>query len=337
MKCLSTFFRSSQRNVARPAVKIMKNISLGLRSIIHSNVGQVMFKTRPCLSVGVRTADLHMHTVASDGTDTVEERVDQALEKGIDCIAITDHDTIPGELDEPVQERRGVEVITGSEIKCEVEGSKIEILGYFINPEAEGAGEIFRRLEENRNSRMERMVRKLNEEIEEDVRLEDVRDQAEGSIGRPHLAKALVQKGVVGSVEEAFENLIGSDHKAYVETPKISAEEVINLVHDTGGVASLAHPGRSLSEDEAWEKVKKLREAGLDAIEVDYTYQQKIRRDSYKVYFTEEMAEEIAEDLNLIKTGGTDCHGSRSDKFNIGKVTVPYSKVERLKSKTGDL
>ncbi|MBC5792710.1 MAG: PHP domain-containing protein [Nanohaloarchaea archaeon] len=285
----------------------------------------------------MESADLHMHTTASDGTDSVDERVEQAKENGIRCIAVTDHDAIPDELNNQVEKRSGVEVITGSEIKCEVDGEKIEILAYFIDPEEDSTNKIFKQLKKNRQNRMKEMVRKLDSEIREDIRYQDVVSRADGTVGRPHLAKTLEEKSVVKTSEEAFEKLIGSKHEAYVETPKIPAEKVINLVHEAGGVTSLAHPGRSLEKEEAFEKVKKLKQAGLDAIEVEYTYQQKIERDSFTIHFAEDYARQIADRLDLLKTGGTDCHGSNSEKFNIGDVTIPYKRVEKLRSRASGL
>lgn len=280
-----------------------------------------------------RYADLHLHTTASDGTDSLEQRIQQAEEYGLAAIAITDHDTISEELDSRSYEAEsGVEVITGAEIKCEIGGTKIEILGYFLNPENAALEQVFEELSENRIQRMEKMVENLNQEIEEDISLEEVLEYEEDTPGRPHLAQVLIDRGVAEDNQHAFDEFIGKESDVYREVEKIPAEKVIEAVHESGGVASLAHPGRSLTKDEAVEKIGHLVKNGLDALEVEYTYRGKIRKSSYDVYFTEVHANRLAEMYDLIPTGGSDCHGIKSDKFNIGKVKLDYENVARLRT-----
>lgn len=279
----------------------------------------------------MKQADLHVHTVASDGTDTLEERIRDAEEKGLDVIAITDHDTVnEGLEDRSFVAGNGVEVVTGSEIKCEIDGTKIEILGYFIDPEGDGIQELLRKLSERREERMERFVENLNESRGLELEIEEVLEKADGNVGRPHLAEALVDEGVVETVQEAFERFIGEEHEEYVEVEKVPAGEVIQKVHRNGGVTSLAHPGRDL-EDEAEEKIRELAEKGLDALEVKYTYEEKKDMESYGVYFGEERASELADRFDLLKTGGSDCHGSGSGKYFLGNVKIPGEKVEGLR------
>lgn len=280
-----------------------------------------------------RYADLHMHTTASDGTDDIEKRVQQAEEHGLDAVAITDHDKISDELEGRVfTAENGVEVITGTEVKCEIEGIKIEILGYFVDPNSSSMNILFDRLSKNRVKRMEKMVENLQEEIDEELELENVLEREDRTPGRPHLAAELVNLGVVDSHQEAFEQFIGSDSEAYEQVPKIPAEEVIHAIHESGGVAVLAHPGRSLKKENAVEKIGKLVRQDLDGLEVEYTYRQKLQLPSYSVYFTEVYGNKMAELYDLIPTGGSDCHGSESDKFNIGKVKIGYEVVTRLKA-----
>lgn len=278
-------------------------------------------------------ADLHMHTTASDGTDTIQNRVEQAEQFGLDAIAITDHDTINEELEKRFfTAENGVEVITGTEIKCEIDGIKIEILGYFIDPEDQDIQNIFSQLSDNRIARMEEMVDRLNSNIEDEIQLEDVLSREDETPGRPHLAETLVEKGIADNMEHAFNEFIGSDSEAYVEVEKLPAKEVIKAIHNSGGAAVLAHPGRSLKKEDAVEKIGKLVRQDLDGIEVEYTYRQKIKLPSYGVFFTEVYANKMAELYDLLPTGGSDCHGSKSDKFNIGKVKADYESVTRLKA-----
>ncbi len=280
-----------------------------------------------------RYADLHMHTTASDGTDTIEQRIKQAEEYGLDAIAVTDHDTVNPELDQRIYEaENGVEVITGTEIKCEIGGTKIEVLGYFVDPDNPALQDIFSELSEKRIDRMDEMVNKLNDELDQEIQLQDVLEYEEKTPGRPHLAQLLIDEGVAEDWQDAFNNFIGKDSQAYVEVEKISSEKVIEAVHDAGGVASLAHPGRSLKKEESVDKIGRLVKNGLDALEVQYTYRDKVRKSSYSVYFTEVHANRLAELYDLIPTGGSDCHGIESDKYNIGKVKVDYETVARLRT-----
>lgn len=271
-----------------------------------------------------------MHTTASDGTDSVDERVEQAQEYGIDCIAITDHDAMTDDLDDRYEERQGVEVIAGAEIKAGLDGDKVEVLGYFLDPADEELSRLFDRIERYRRERMQEMVANVNAELGAEITFEDVASRADASIGRPHLARALVDAGAADSVAEAFQEYIGDDCDAYVETEKVDAAEVIGTIHDNGGVASLAHPGRSLTPDDAYDRVGELVSSGLDAIEVPYTYD---KLDEGRYQFGAETAKDLAQEFDLLVTGGSDCHGSGSDKFYLGDVRLPYRHVEALKER----
>ena len=296
-------------------------------------------------------ADLQMHTEASDGKNTIEERAEQAREEGLDAIAITDHDTISNELEPGSQVIEGVEVITGAEIKCEVDGVGIEILGYFLDPEDESMEELFDEMERNRRERMEEMVQNVNEGEGLDLTVEDVEEYAEGTLGRPHLGMALEDIGRASSVNEAFDEYIGEEAGTgyYVETEKLPAEKAIDLVHQNGGVCSLSHPGRDLPYEEADEIVSELADDGLDALEVWYTYEHKIE-DGFDISFAEHLQEQgmkepeeiadriqqevniLAEKYDLIKTGGSDCHGEGSGKYNIGEVSLDGDYVDQLRA-----
>ena len=280
-----------------------------------------------------RYADLHMHTPVSDGTDTLKERIQQAKKHDLDAIAITDHDSINPGLNERAVERDGIEVITGAEIKAEINGTRIEILSLFLDPEDEKLQQLIEKNKRFRLERMREMVEKLNDLFDADLSFESVKQRSNGNPGRPHLAEELVEKGVARDQDQAFNEFIGRDCLAYIPLSKVSAEEVIKTVHSNGGVTSLAHPGRDLKRDEASEIIGKLSEMGLDALEVEYTYRHKIQ-DGYEVNFTEVFASRLAEDNDLLVTGGSDCHGEDTNKHNIGKIKLPYSRVEQLKSRS---
>mgnify|MGYP006274967747 CR=1 FL=1 len=279
-------------------------------------------------------ADLHMHTTASDGSDSVEQRISQADDEDLRAIALTDHDAINNFLEHRVfkDEETGVQVITGAEIKCEIDGTGIEILGYFLDPGSETVGDVLETNSELRDERIREMVGNVDEIIDYDFSEEEVFDRVEGNPGRPHVAEALADAEEVTSVEtigDAFDKYIGEECPAYLPTPKLDAETVIEAVLDDGGVPVLAHPGRDLDEDEADSVVEKLSECGLKGLEVQYSWDHKIEND-YGISFAEEKCRDLADEYGLIPTGGSDCHGSETDKYLIGSVKLDYSQVERL-------
>ena len=289
----------------------------------------------------MKTSDLHMHTEASDGSDSVDERSSQAEESDLEVIAITDHDAINSELNERfyIDEETGVTVITGAEIKCEVQDTGIEILSYFLDPESEDVKDLLDRNSELRDQRIRDMIGNLNEELDYNLTEEEVFRYFEGNPGRPHIAKALTEAEEVEDVKvenDAFDKYIGEDCPAYIPTPKQDAEEVINTVLDEGGVPVLAHPGRDLEKDEAEEIVGELVDYGLQGLEVKYSWDHK-RENGYEIHFGENYSRELAEEFDLIWTGGSDCHGSETDKYLIGSVEVPYSQVEKLAAEAGVL
>ncbi|MFB6204072.1 MAG: PHP domain-containing protein [Candidatus Nanohaloarchaea archaeon] len=280
----------------------------------------------------MKEADLHTHSTASDGTDSVDTVVETARERDIDCVAITDHDTLHEELEFRVEKRNGVELINGAEIKAEIDEMKIEILGYFLDPSDPGLKQLTEKIRDLRVERMQEMVERVNEVIEPELVMEDVREHTEGALGRPHLGMALRDKDVVDTVSEAFEEYIGDGQHGYVATKKLPAEEVIQQIHENGGVASLAHPGRDLYEKED-EKVGKLAGMGLDAIEVPYSYERLEKDHSIDMHFRETRAEELADSYGLLVSGGSDSHGTESGKDYIGNVRLDYGKVEKLKER----
>lgn len=292
--------------------------------------------------MGREYADLQLHTVASDGTDTVAERVVDAQRHGLDAIAITDHDTISDDLSGRVSVRDGVEVITGAEIKCEAwyddaaDAVGIEVLGYFLDPAGQQLQDLLDEVSAKRVDRIDTFVANLNDHHNEvDLSTDDVLAYADGNVGRPHLAQALMEQGLVDSMDAAFDQYIGDDDPAYVPTEKVPARDVIQAIHDNGGYASLAHPGRDLERGTAAAVVQHLAGNGLDALEVPYTYEDKRDREPFTVNFGSAYAAELADRCDLAWTGGSDCHGRDSDKYYIGDVKLPYRHVETMKAHIG--
>lgn len=279
-----------------------------------------------------KVADLHLHTTSSDGTDSVKEVIEVAKERGLDCIALTDHDVLHKGLKFRSKEFGDLEVINGCEIKAEIAGIKIEVLGYFLDTSNSNLQRLIEKIDRFRVKRMEEMVQNVNKVVEPEVTLEHVKKVSEGSLARPNLAKVMVNKGVVESVAEAFEKYISKEKSCYVKTKKLPAKEVIQAVHKDGGVTSLSHPGRNLPEGRAEELISKLVKYGLDALEVNYPYDLIGKANSEEINFTSGKVKVLADKFNLLKTGGSDSHGTNSDKDFLGEVKIPYNRVKALKA-----
>ena len=272
------------------------------------------------LSDGV--ADLHIHTVASDGTSTLSERLAQARDRDLDVIAITDHDCIDSSLSSRIEQRHDVTVVTGVEVRADLDGSKVELLGYFVDPDAAHLCEVLSTAREYREDRNRALADRLSEVTGRDIAYGTIVDRARGMLGRPHFARHLVETGVVDSVSEAFREYLGTDGTAYVPMERVPHEQVIDALHDAGGVVSLAHPGRMDGLDVP-AAIATLTEAGLDAVEVRYPY-------GANPSLGADEAANLADEHGLLHTGGSDCHGPDSEKFRIGEVRLPRADLQAL-------
>jgi predicted metal-dependent phosphoesterase TrpH len=263
--------------------------------------------------------DLHIHTTASDSLIAPKEAVEIAEKCGLSAISITDHDTIDG-FSEAKQraDELGIEIISGVELSVAFMGDDFHLLGYLIdyeNPEFLKKINSFR---EERSIRGEKMVEKLNE-LGIDLRMETVKAIAgNGSVGRPHLADALVKEEFVHTYDEAFARYLGYHAPAYVPKKFLTPKEGIDLIHLVRGVAVLAHPGTSRFQ----QVISDFLEMGLDGIEAYHSQHDRTITTQYI---------NLAKKLGLIYTGGSDCHGRRKGKVLIGTVKVPYKCLEMLR------
>jgi len=267
--------------------------------------------------------DLHTHTIYSDGTSTPREVVILAKKQGLRAIAITDHDSTGG-IAEAVEAGREeeIEIIPGVELSVFYDSFEdLHILGYFIDCSSPIINEELTRMRETRIERIKNMIQKLKTQGIDNIDFNEVSRLTQShSIGRPHLAAVLKEKGWVASIPEAFEKYIGENCPAYVSKYKISSYEAISLIQKSGGIAVLAHP-MVTNRDEL---IPGFVEAGLQGIEVYYpNYSEATIR-----YY-----EGIAQKHKLITTGGSDAHGEAKANTFIGKVRVPYEIVERLKER----
>ncbi len=274
-------------------------------------------------------ADLHLHTVASDGTQTISEMVARAHACGLAAIAITDHDTISSELTERVRTMGGVEVITGVELKADFDGVTGELLGYFVDPQSLPLRKLLERMEGARLLRMEQMVEKCREAGIE-VGMPDVRRHAAGNFGRPHLARALVESGAVRQSDEAFERLIGRGRPCYVSLDKIGFREAVEILHGAGGAVSVAHPCLMRVPD--WDGfLDALVAGGVDGMELVYPYRTSPTTD---LAISPDLMTAKAGQRGLLTTGGSDDHGLDSTKTTLGQIRLPYECVTALKRVT---
>lgn len=273
-----------------------------------------------------RFADLQLHSNASDGSDRPSEVVRRAARKGFAAIALTDHDTMEGvpEAAEAAA-RAGIELIAACELSTLDDAERqIDILAYGVSPGHEGFRATLSTIRSGRMGRAFLMVQRLNE-LGYPVSWDRVQAIAGGeNIGRPHVARAMVEAGVVPTVKDAFTpEFILDGGRCYVQRVKISPEEAIDEIHVAGGVAVAAHPGRTgLSDDE----IANLAERGLDGIEVYYPRHSTTETNRFS---------SLAAQHDLLVTGGSDDHGSVHEGRLMGRVRLPYEHVERLKEAIG--
>lgn len=270
----------------------------------------------------MKYADLHVHTFYSDSTFSPEEVVACARAKALAAIAICDHDCIDGiEPSAKIGARLGVEVIPGVELTVEKADAEIHILGYFIDWRNHLFQKRMKEIQKFRVDRINKMVEKMKGGgIEIDPELV-FRMAGRGSVGRLHLARAMLKDGKVKSTKEAFEKYIGFSKPYYVSKIKISPQEAIDLIKKAGGVPVLAHP-RLIGNDEY---IPELARYGLRGIEVYHTDH---KAGDIKRY------EAMAGQYGLLMTGGSDCHGMGKGRVMLGGVRVPYDLVEKLKNES---
>ena len=254
---------------------------------------------------GYWPVDLHAHTTASDGTLAPEELIDLASERAIEVIGVTDHDTVAGVASAMDRARElGVTVIPGVELSTSERGAEIHVLGYGVDPTDDGLRDALGRLADGRVRRIEQMIDKLREAgypIEHDAVMAHAE---EGSVGRPHVARALIDIGAVASIDEAFDTLLKPGLPGWVPRMTFTAEEAVRLLTEHEAVPVLAHP---YSTGNVVGVLRRLVPEGLRGMEVwygEYTYAQRAELQA------------IAQQHDLIATGGSDYHGP---KFRAGR------------------
>lgn len=265
--------------------------------------------------------DLHVHTTGSDGTLTPAQAVEHAVRAGLTALAITDHDSVVG-IPEALTagKRLGLDVFPAVEISCDWQGREVHLLGYLVDSEDPELSAVLQRIRDARWGRLEQILAKLRD-TGVDLRREDVERVAQGeSLGRPHVAQALVDRGVVNTPQDAFDRFLRRGRPAYVDRYRHPAAEAVGLVLRAQGLPVLAHPGL-LGLDGAIQELAEHGLAGIEAYHVDHTPRQTAH---YRA---------MAERLELLVTGGSDSHGPEGPKpVTIGQVDVPDECAEGIRN-----
>ena len=270
--------------------------------------------------------DLHIHTYYSDSTFSPEQVVEEAHNKGLGCIAITDHDTLEGVFPTITAAKKyDLEVITGIELSCEFRGKDIHLLAYLPGYEDSELQKRITSFQDSRVLRMTEMIERLKDLGMGGITLEEVCALTKSrSVGRPHLAKVMVEKGYVPNLKAAFDKYLADDGPAYVGKFKLTPAEAIALVRQSGGVSVLAHPMVTNCD----ELIPQFVNAGLQGLEVYYPNVITQVTDFYKG---------LAQKYNLLMTGGSDAHGKAKSYTYVGKTVVPYATVDLMKARATGL
>ena len=265
--------------------------------------------------------DLHLHTTASDGRCTPRELVDRVAAAGVTVMAVTDHDTTASVFE--VQARAaacGIEALAGIEVTAVERGRDVHVLGYFLDPREARLVEFLRLQRERRVERVRLIAARLAElgmPIDVQSLLDEGTRDGSRSIGRPQVARALQRAGYVANTKEAFDRFLGAGRPAFVTRPGSAPEVVIGIIQGAGGIASLAHPGRTRLDS----RIEALGLSGLDALEVYHSDHDDAAIERYQ---------RMASRLGLLVTGGSDFHGDPTHGIEPGASTLPAAEWQRL-------
>lgn len=268
-----------------------------------------------------KKCDLHIHSDFSDSDATIEEIFKKAKEKDLAAVAITDHDTVKG-IYQARQNSKiyGIECINAIELSAQKNNVEVHVLGYFIDTDSKLLDKELASIHTLRHERLKAMALKLNS-LGIGVDIDELFSDIKGSIAtRLHLGLYLVRKGFVGSLREAFARFLSPGKPAYVSHFKYSVKEAIELIKNCSGLAFLAHP--HLIADESW--IEEFASYGLDGLEVIYP---KFSETKISLYAS------LASKFGLLKSGGSDAHGSYKEFTEVGGVTIPYAWVEEMKKR----
>jgi predicted metal-dependent phosphoesterase TrpH len=268
--------------------------------------------------------DLHIHSTASDGTYTPTQIVNYAVTKGLTAVALTDHDTIDG-IKEGLRAARKarIELIPGIEFSTEIGSESFHIVGLYINHKKKELIDLTKEIGNSREIRSKKIIKKINDmNVGPEITFEEVNKLADGVIGRPHIASVLMKKGYADSVEEVFAKYLNRDAPGYVPRFKLTPKEAIHILKKNGATPILAHPCYVARKFDLKEFLIDHQKEGLEGIEVYYPSHSPRQTKLYK---------KLAEELGLLMSGGSDCHGELNGGPYIGKIKVSYELLHKIK------
>ena len=243
--------------------------------------------------------DLHSHTLHSDGDRSPEHLLAEAAAAGVTVLSVTDHDTVSGiEECRIAASRHGVRLIPGIELSCELHGREVHILGHFLDATSPALGRLATSMLGERRERMERMVQRAQEQGLSGITMERVIAASGGeNLGRPHLARALVDCGHASSIKDAFDKFLKTRGSLWVDRRRLTIAEAVSIVRGAGGTSSVAHPG---ANGVSRQELRGLAEAGVDAVEAHHPEHPPNQAEAY---------EKWAAELGMLVTAGSDYHG----------------------------
>ena len=243
--------------------------------------------------------DLHSHTLHSDGDRSPEQLLAEAAAAGIRVLSVTDHDTVSGIGEcRAAAVRHGVRLVPGIELSCELHGREVHILGHFLDETSPALGRLAAAMLAERRERMERMVLRAQEGRLDGVTLEAVIACSGGeNLGRPHLARVLVDRGHARSIKDAFDRYLGTGGPLWVDRRRLTIPEALEIIRGAGGTASVAHPG---ANGVSRQELRVLAEAGLDAVEAHHPEHPPNQAEAFGKW---------AAELGMLVTAGSDYHG----------------------------
>ncbi|WP_145408449.1 PHP domain-containing protein [Paenibacillus xylanexedens] len=270
--------------------------------------------------------DLHTHSQASDGMQPPAANVELAKHKGLAAVALTDHDTVAGVAEAlRAGEELGIEVVAGVEISTRAGGKDIHVLGYYVNIEDKTFLERLRNLREAREERNQRIIAKL-QELGLAISWQDVIEglgrplEPDESIGRPHMADVLVNKGYATDMRDAFDRYLAEGKPGFVSVPRVAPEEACRWIREAGGAAVIAHPGLYENDELVREIVQNSKPDGIEVFHSDHDLAE------------ERKYTDLAQEFGLIQTGGSDYHGVRQGVVFHGDLGSKSVTVDVLQS-----
>lgn len=283
-----------------------------------------------------------MHSTYSDGRFPPARLAELVMEAGLSGFSITDHEDVRCVSEAAAAARKqGLEFISGIEVKCYLGEEGFELLGYGYDPDNPDVIKMCSEVRQMREERIPKIVAAL-ETAGISLTLEEVQRAAgEGVPGRPHVAAALVSKGLAANIRDAFELYLGRHLAGYVRRPAHSADRVMEVIHGAGGAVVMAHPGIIYGVNDVYDLIRRMNRRGLDGLEVWYPYKTTghgLRDDISSIEGFQQSMHRLAEELHLIPTGGSDFHepgGTAGGGEAIALAKCPLDSLQRLKELTG--